>query len=97
VSKLCWVLLHLMSTATFRKWVAAHWSPLCLVIASPEAEALCAASGLCVVDLLAPHCVSTPNAPIRTSEVPFRLREFTLRIAYPAECEALCSEARGGA
>ena len=44
-----------------RKWVAQRWSPLVLVVASPEAEAVCAASGLSVCDLLAPHCTSTPN------------------------------------
>ena len=44
-----------------RRWLAARWSPLVLVISSPEAEALCHASGLSVVDLLAPHCSSTPN------------------------------------
>jgi len=31
---------------------------------------------------------------VRTSEVPFRLREFTLRVAYTAECEPLSDEAR---
>ena len=45
----------------FKSWLATRWSPLCLVIASPDAEALCAASGLSVVDLLAPHCSSSPN------------------------------------
>jgi hypothetical protein len=135
-----------LMSSPVRKWVAQRWSPLVLVVASPEAEAVCAASGLSVCDLLAPHCTSTPNgacaarpphptarrpsaaapvpdgssrqvwgsghspprflrppcdvflhtAPIRTSEVPFRLREFTLRVAYPAECEPLSAEVRGG-
>jgi hypothetical protein len=40
----------------FRAWTAEHYSPLVLVIASPEAEAVAARSGLSVVDLLAPHC-----------------------------------------
>ena len=42
-------------------WLAEHFSPLVLVIASPDAEALCARSGLSVVDLLAPHCNVRPN------------------------------------
>jgi hypothetical protein len=49
------------TTASFRRLCASRWSPLALVIASPDAEALCSASGLSVVDLLAPHCTSQPN------------------------------------
>ncbi len=32
---------------------------------------------------------------IRTSELPFRLHDFTLRVASPADCEPLAPEARG--
>lgn len=39
----------------WRAFLAEHFAPLVLVIASPEAEALCALSSLSVVDLLAPH------------------------------------------
>jgi len=46
-------------------WLADHFSPLVLVIASPDAEALCARSGLSVVDLLAPHCNVRPNGASR--------------------------------
>ena len=42
-------------------WLGEHFSPLVLVIASPDAEALCARNGLSVVDLLAPHCSVKPN------------------------------------
>ena len=42
----------------WRAFLAEHFAPLVLVIASPEAEALCALSSLSVVDLLAPHCTA---------------------------------------
>jgi hypothetical protein len=51
-------------------WLGEHFSPLVLVIASPDAEALCARNGLSVVDLLAPHCSVKPNGACLAAPAP---------------------------
>jgi len=80
-------------------WLAEHFSPLVLVIASPEAEALCARSGLSVVDLLAPHCHVRPNGAPPPLSVGRPARAARERARAGARCVSVrsrCGVARVG-
>ncbi|MEW5318844.1 MAG: hypothetical protein WDW38_010029, partial [Sanguina aurantia] len=65
-------------------WLQELYQPVCMIVASPAAEALCQSkNGLSLVDILRPHShVSQLNVPIRVGEVVSKVKE--LKLAFHA-------------